>query len=318
MIVRTWSLLRATVEGFIEDEAMTRGAAIACYTMFSLAPLIVIAMEIAGLAFGDSAVEGAVAEQLRGLLGDEAAEAVQAMVRSAASPDRFSLAALISVGTLLLTSTVVFAEVQAALDVIWRSPPAPGNTIMQILRTRLISFCLVAVTGALLLASLVASTVLAAVTSWAQALLPRSAEVLSLMNFGLSFLIITALFAAIYKLLPNRRLAWMDVFVGALVTAFLFTIGKSLIGWYLGTAGIASLYGAAGALMVVLIWIYYSTQIFLLGAEFTRAWAGLRAIEPMPMPKPAGPGQPQRKEPSRLWGVTGLGTILLAVLRRWR
>ncbi|WP_135467047.1 YihY/virulence factor BrkB family protein [Crenalkalicoccus roseus] len=314
MLRRTWSLLRATVEGFIEDEAMTRGAAITCYSMFSLAPLIVIVTAIAGLAYGEQAVEGIIAEQLQDLLGARGAEAVQALVRSAYNPDQGNLAALIGAGTLLITSTVVFAEVQAALDAIWRAPPPPGNTVMQIIRTRLLGFLLVALTGLLLMASVVASTVLSALATWATAVLPQTRELMSLVNFGLSFLMVTALFAAIYKVLPNRRLAWMDVLVGALVTALLFTIGKSLLGWYLGSAAVANVYGAAGALMVVLLWIYYSTQIFLLGAEFTRAWAGLRAIRPQ-APKPAAPEPPPRP-PSKGWGIAALGGILAALLRR--
>ena len=282
MLRRIWSLLRATIMGYVEDEAMTRGAAIAFYTIFSLAPLLVIVTAIAGLAFGEQAAQGAVTEQLRTQMGERGAHAVQMLVESAANPRSGRIAALIGILTLLLTATAAFGEVQTALDVIWRAPPAPGGTVMQLLRARLTAFTLLAVTGLLLLTSMVASTVLSAVGTWASHRLPRAELLMALANFGLSFLTVTALFAAIYKILPHRRLAWRDVGVGALVTAFLFTVGKSLIGWYLGSSAVANAYGAAGTLLVVLLWIYYSVQIFLLGAEFTRAWAGLRPIEPSP------------------------------------
>jgi len=282
MLRRIWSLLRATIMGYVEDEAMTRGAAIAFYTIFSLAPLLVIVTAIAGLAFGEQAAQGAVTEQLRTQMGERGAHAVQMLVESAANPRSGRIAALIGILTLLLTATAAFGEVQTALDVIWRAPPAPGGTVMQLLRARLTAFTLLAVTGLLLLTSMVASTVLSAVGTWASHRLPRAELLMALANFGLSFLMVTALFAAIYKILPHRRLAWRDVGVGALVTAFLFTVGKSLIGWYLGSSAVANAYGAAGTLLVVLLWIYYSVQIFLLGAEFTRAWAGLRPIEPSP------------------------------------
>jgi len=282
MLRRIWSLLRATIMGYVEDEAMTRGAAIAFYTIFSLAPLLVIVTAIAGLAFGEQAAQGAVTEQLRTQMGERGAHAVQMLVESAANPRSGRIAALIGILTLLLTATAAFGEVQTSLNVIWRAPPARGGTVMQLLRARLTAFTLLAVTGLLLLTSMVASTVLSAVGTWASHRLPRAELLMALANFGLSFLTVTALFAAIYKILPHRRLAWRDVGVGALVTAFLFTVGKSLIGWYLGSSAVANAYGAAGTLLVVLLWIYYSVQIFLLGAEFTRAWAGLRPIEPSP------------------------------------
>jgi membrane protein len=169
----------------------------------------------------------------------------------------------------------VFSEVQAALNAIWRAPPHPKGTLVQVAVNKALSFALVMLTGVLLLVSLMATTVLSVVTTWAVGLLPESARVLGYANVGLTFVLGTVLFATIYKVLPNRRLRWRDVGMGAVVTAFLFTVGKSLIGWYIGSTQVATSFGAAGALMVVLLWIYYSAQIFLLGAEFTRAWAGL-------------------------------------------
>ncbi|MBX9698580.1 MAG: YihY/virulence factor BrkB family protein [Acetobacteraceae bacterium] len=270
-----WLLLRATVEGYIEDEAMTRGAAIAFYAFFSAAPLLVIAIAIAGAVFGEQAAEGAVAEQLRELMGDVGAEAVQGLVRSAADRESGRLFAYIGLLVLLVLASGVFSEVQAALNAIWRAPPHPRGTIVQVAINKALSFALVLLTGVLLLVSLLATTVLSLVTTWAVALLPETARVLGYANVLLTFVLGTILFATIYKVLPNRRLHWSDVGIGAAVTAVLFTIGKVLIGWYIGSTQVASSFGAAGALMVVLLWTYYSAQIFLLGAEFTRAWAGL-------------------------------------------
>jgi len=269
---RSYALLRSAVEGFIEDSAPSRGAAIAYYTLFSLAPLLVIATAVAGAAFGEVAVEGAVAAELQDLLGDKAAAAIQDLVRAAHFEGGGMLAGIISVVTLLLTASGAFGELQSALNVIWKAEPQ-GGTISRLVRARAASIGLVAATGFLLLVSLLASAAIAALGRWIGGAVTGLELVLSALNFTVSFLLIAALFAAIYKVLPDRPIAWRDVGVGALVTALLFVIGKSLIGWYLGGGGLASSYGAAGALMVVLLWVYYSAQVFLLGAEFTRAYA---------------------------------------------
>ncbi len=182
----------------------------------------------------------------------------------------------------------MFAELQSALNAIWKTGPQ-GLSVSYLIRARALSVGLVAATGFLLLVSLLVSAGLAALQEWAGSALPgMAATLLGAVNFAVSFAMIAALFAAIYKVLPDRRLAWRDVAVGAVATAFLFTLGKSLIGWYIGGSGIAARYGATGALMVVLIWVYYSAQIFLLGAEFTRAWAGIRAEAPA---APDAPGR---------------------------
>jgi membrane protein len=340
---RPWPLLRATIEGYIEDDALSRGAAIAYYTVFSLAPLLVIAIAMAGLAFGRQAVEGAVAEQLRGLLGPTGAEAVQAMVKGAGQPGAGTVATLVSVVTLLFTASGVFGELQSALNAIWRAEPPKLDTLTAFLRAKALSIGLVAATGFLLLVSLVASAAITAFGTWAGGYLPAWAQVLAVLNFTLSFLFVAALLAAVYKILPDRRLAWSDVIVGALATAFLFTLGKTLIGWYIGSSAVASTYGAAGALMVVLLWVYYSAQIFLLGAEFTRAWAGLRGTgAPLPAATLAAEaaaadaaaaedaagepgereGRRRRRREARRTGPMGAlagaaaGAVLLAVFRR--
>ncbi len=277
MLRKAWALIRDTVEGFVADEAMTRGAAIACYTMFSIAPLLVVAAAIAGLAFGEDEVRSAVDEQLRALIGREGAEAVQAMVRGVGEgggQGTAGLPALVSVGVLLVTASGVFAELQGALNAVWKTQPK-AVTVSYLLRARLLSIGLVAATGFLLLVSLLASAALAALWAWMGGMLPAAAALLGVLGFLVSFALTAALFAAIYKVLPDRRLEWRDVMVGAVGTALLFNIGKALIGWYIGGSGMAKSYGAAGALVVVLLWVYYSAQVFLLGAEFARAWAGL-------------------------------------------
>ena len=276
MLARAWVLARDTVEGFIDDGAMSRGAAVAYYTIFSIAPLLLIATAMAGLVFGQQAVEGAVADQLQGLLGRQGAEAVQAMIKGAANPASGTVATVISVVTLLLTASGVFGELQTSLNEIWKAPTPEGDTLTRLVIAKAAAIGLVAATGFLLLVSLVVSAALAALATWVGGLMPGMTEVLGAVNFALSFLMITLLFGAIYKILPDRRLRWRDVAVGAAVTAMLFTVGKTLIGWYIGGTGIASTYGAAGALMVVLVWVFYSSQVFLLGAEFTKAWAGLK------------------------------------------
>ncbi|MGK7866221.1 YihY/virulence factor BrkB family protein [Falsiroseomonas sp. E2-1-a20] len=280
-----WQLIKETVEGYIEDEAMTRGAAIACYTMFSLAPLLVLAVAIAGLAFGEETVRAAVASQLIGLVGRDGAVAIQSLVGDGgleAQTEGGGFAALVSLVILLVTASAVFAELQGSLNAIWKAEPR-GLSVSYLLRARLLSIGLVAATGFLLLVSLLASTALSAIGEWAGSNLPLAAPLLRLANFGVSFLLTALLFAAIYKVLPDRRLRWRDVAMGALCTALLFTLGKTLIGWYIGGSGIAARYGATGALIVVLLWVYYSAQVFLLGAEFTRAWTrrpGARPKEP--------------------------------------
>ena len=344
MLTRIWVLAKDAVEGYIDDDAMSRGAAIAYYTIFSIAPLLLIATAIAGLFFGEKAVQGAIAEQLEGLLGRPGAEAVQSMVQGAANRTKGTVATVISVVTLLLTASGVFAELQSALNVIWKAPPPKGDTITRLLVARALAIGLVAATGFLLLVSLMVSAALAAVATWVGGLMPEMTRLLSVANFAVSYLMVTLLFGAIYKILPDRQLRWRDVAVGAAVTAMLFTIGKTLIGWYIGGTGIASAYGAAGSLMVVLVWVFYSTQVFLLGAEFTKAWAGLKGspealaagaksaqeIDEAQAAKP--PRRPRRQRRPRAKGetaspaavvapavgVAALGTLLMDLLRRRR
>jgi membrane protein len=328
MLERLWSLVRGSVEGFIADDAMSRGAAIAYYTFFSVAPLLVIAIAIAGFFFGAQAVEGAVSYHLEKLMGETGAQVVEGLIRSAANRQQGQLAAVIGIVVLIITASSVFSEVQTALNVIWRAPPPERDTMLHLIRNKLVSIGLVLGTGVLLLASLVATAVLAAVTTWATSLVPETGQLIGLANFGLSFALTTALFGGVYKLLPNRHIGWRDVGIGATVTAFLFTVGKVLIGWYIGTTGIASTYGAAGALMAVLVWIYYSAQIFLLGAEFTKVWAGLHGnaeAQEALAAEPVNPCRQRRKRPegerksaAPAVGAAALTAVALTLLKRKR
>jgi membrane protein len=282
MLASTWPLIKSTVNGYIDDNALSRGAAIAYYTVFSLAPTLVIVVAIASMVFGETAAQGALSHQLEGLLGHEAALAVQGMVSSAWRSRSSGLATAIGVVTLLITATGVFGEMQSALNAIWRTEPK-GTTVGRLLRARAASLGLVATLGFLMMVSLVISAGIAAVQTYIGGILPGVAILIKVLNFLISLALITILFAAIYKILPDRKLEWRDVGMGAIVTALLFDIGKTLIGLYIGSTAVASSFGAAGALAVILVWVYYSSQIFLLGAEFTRAFAeqhGSRASPP--------------------------------------
>lgn len=267
-------LINRSVAAWLDDYAPSMGAAIAYYTLFSIAPLLIIAIAVAGLFFGEEAARGEIVSQIRDLIGQEGAVAVQALLKSAKEPAKDVVATLISLATLAIGATTVFAELQSALDRIWRVPaPARENSVWVLLRSRLLSFGLVLGLGFLLLVSLVLSAVIAVFGKWSSGLFEGREALLHAINFAISFTITTSLFAMIYKYMPRARIAWRDVLVGAAVTGLLFELGKILIGLYLGKTGVASGFGAAGSLVVLLMWVYFSAQIFLLGAEFTWEYA---------------------------------------------
>ena len=272
MFATAWALLRGSVSGFIEDDALSRGAAMAFYAVTSIAPILLIVVAVAGIAFGQEAAQNAIVEQLTGLMGQQSAEMLQSAIKNASDKPSGVLATAIGVVTLLVTASGVFGEMQSALNAIWKTK-STGTTVSRLIRARAASLGLVAALGFLLMVSLVASAAISALSDVINAYLPFGTLILSALNVVFSFLLISVLFAAIYKVLPDRHLEWRDVVVGAIATAALFTIGKSLIGWYLGSGAVASSYGAAGALLIVLLWIYYSSEIFLLGAEFTRVYS---------------------------------------------
>jgi membrane protein len=267
-----WKLLRSAVLCFMEDEALSRGAAIAFYTATSIAPILLIVIAIAGLVFGREAAQGALTAQLSGLMGQQTAELLQSAVAKSGNPSSGTLATIIGVVTVIATASGVFSEMQAALNAIWRAKPE-GTTMSRLIRARVVSLGLVAGLGFLLIASLAVSAAITALGDYLNAILPFGKTIASVLNTVISIALLSVLFAAIYKVLPDRRLEWRDVLMGAAATAVLFTIGKSLIGWYIGSSAVASTYGAAGAMIVLLLWVYYSAQIFLLGAEFTKAYA---------------------------------------------
>jgi membrane protein len=272
MFSAAWKMLKETVLAFINDGALSRGAAIAFYTVTSIAPVLLIVIAIAGLAFGRDAAQGAITAQLSGLMGQQTAEVLQTAVASASSKSSGILATIIGVVTLVVTASGVFGEMQTALNVIWKAKPK-GTTVSRLIRARAASLGLVAVLGFLLMVSLVVSTGLTAFGDYLDAILPFGKLILTVLNVVFSLTLISFLFGAIYKVLPDRNLEWRDVVVGAIVTGVLFTVGKSLISWYIGSSAVASSFGAAGALIVLLLWVYYSAQIFLLGAEFTKVYA---------------------------------------------
>jgi membrane protein len=269
-----YQLVKKSVLAWIEDYAPSMGAAISYYTVFSIAPLLIIVIAVAGFVWGREAVQGEIVEQLSGMIGQEGAKGVQTLIESANQPTKGLVATVISIVVLVVGATTVFAELQSALDRIWRVPQeAKANGIWATLRNRILSLGFILGLGFLLLVSLVSSAGIAAMGSWASEILPGWELMLHAINIVLSLIISTVLFAMIYKVMPQARVSWRDVWVGASVTAVLFEIGKTLISLYIGKSSVTSSFAAAGSLVVLLIWVYYSAQIFLLGAEFTWVYA---------------------------------------------
>jgi membrane protein len=268
------SLLKQTASEWMEDDAPTLGAALAYYTVFSLAPLMTIAIAIAGFFFGKEAAQGQIFDELRVLLGEEGGKAVEEMVQSAsAQPTAGIVATIISVIILLFGASGVFGQLQASLNTMWGVKPKPGRGVLGMIKDRLLSFGFTLVVGFLLLVSLLLTAGIALVADWIGGLMPGSETLAQILNIGLSLAMITLLFAMIFKFLPDAKIAWRDVWIGAFLTALLFTIGKFALGLYIGKSGVASSYGAAGSLIVLLLWVYYSSQILFFGAEFTQVYA---------------------------------------------
>ena len=269
-----WPIVKESVSAWMDDFAPSMGAAIAYYTAFSVAPLIIIVVAIAGLVFGKDAASGYLYSQISGLLGEEGGQAIRGMVNSAGSSGKGVLATVIGVVLLIVGATTVFAELQTDLDRIWKAPAAAKpEGLWGMVRSRVLSLGLVVSIGFVMLVSLVISSALAALGDWWGGAFGNFKWLLEIVNFAVSLIVITVMFALMYKILPRVKIGWHDVWIGAAVTALLFTIGKLLVGLYLGKAGVASSFGAAGSLAVLLVWVYYSAQIFLLGAEFTWVYA---------------------------------------------
>ena len=269
-----FSLLKATVFEWLDDQAPMLGAALAYYTVFSLAPLLIITIAIAGLVFGAEAAQGQIFDQLRGLLGDASGKAMEEIVESAsAEPKTGVVATVIGIVTLIFGASGVFGQLQASLNIIWGVQPKPGRGILGIIRDRILSFGFILVVGFLLLVSLLLTAAIAFVGKQFGTMVPGMEALIQLLNAILSLAVITLLFAMMFKILPDANIAWRDVWIGAFITALLFTIGKFALGFYLGRSGVASSYGAAGSLIVLLIWVYYSSQIVFFGAEFAQVYA---------------------------------------------
>ena len=269
-----FDLCRQSVESWRADYAPSMGAALAYYTVFSVAPLILIVISVVGLVFGRDEARGEIFEQLSGLMGADGARAIQSMLEALNKPTQGIVATVVGIVLLLVGATTVFGELQDALDRIWRAP-ARTNTkgLFNMLRVRLLSFSMIMGIGFLLMVSLVASAALAALGKWWSPMFGAWETTAQVVNFVFSFAMVTVIFAMIYKIMPRVKVQWRDVWVGAAVTALLFTVGKHLIGLYIGKSGVASSFGAAGSLIVIFVWVYYSAQVFLMGAEFTWLYA---------------------------------------------
>lgn len=270
------SLARRSIRAWLSHDAASVGAALSFYTLFSIAPVLLVATWIAGRLLDKDAVRQYVLAQMQGLMGEAGANAISTLLAGSMHFGRGMVATIVGITSLVIGATSVFGELQRDLDRIWGTPRTTMSGIWQELRTRILSFGLILGIGFLLLVSLAVSAAIAAVSSWMETLIAEWKVLLFVVDIALGLGIATLLFAMIYKFLPHQTIAWGDVWTGALVTAVLFTAGKALISVYLSKSAFLSGYGAAGSLLVLLLWIYYSAQIFLLGAEFTRMFAYLR------------------------------------------
>ena len=284
---RILDFLREVAREWRDDDALIQGAALAYYALFAMAPLLVLIIAVAGMVIGRTAAQGRLVEQIQDLMGPEGARMVEGMIEHVSSPASGIAATLGSLATILLGASGVVGQLRTSLNRIWGVRARPGG-VRGMVRQRLAALGLIVGIGMLMLVSVTLSAVLSAVREVLATHVPLLSRLLPAANFALSFLLATALFGMIYRVLPDVDLGWGDVILGAAVTALLFTIGKSLVGLYLGRAGVTSVYGAAGTLVFVLLWVYYSAQILLLGAEFTevysRRYGSRRALSPAPSP----------------------------------
>jgi membrane protein len=270
---RWLDLLIKTFSDWYNDKAPELGAALAFYTALSIAPLLVIVLTIAAFVFGQEAASGEIVSQMRSMVGEDGAKAISDMIANANKPTQGTVATVLSVITLLFGASGVFGELQSALNTIWGVQPKPGRGLWGVIRDRFMSFAMVLGVAFLLLVSLVISAVLAAMGTLLSQLPDSFHWIAQVLNMGVSFLVVTLLFAMIFRVLPDVKISWWDVWLGAIVTAALFTVGKTGIGLYLGHSAMASSYGVAGSFVVLLVWVYYSAQILYFGAELTKVYA---------------------------------------------
>ena len=266
-------VMRCAVTEWLDHRASSKGAALAFYTLFSLAPILVLVIAIAGFFYGTDAAQGQLLDELRGLVGTQGAETIQAILAGARNKESGKLATIIATVLLLIGATSAFAELKDSLDEIWDVPPPKDATWWDTIRTRLLSFGLILTLGLLLMFTLVVSAALSVLEKYLGGMWHSATIILGWVAWAFSFLVIAVMFGAIYKLLPRVKLSWHDVTIGALGTAIMFTVGKFAIGLYIGNSSTTSSFGAAGSLIALLLWVYYSAQIFFLGAEFARQYA---------------------------------------------
>ena len=282
--ISIYELVKQTTSEWIDQDVSRLGAGLAFYTLFAIAPLFVIVLAIAGFWFGAEAARHELFSQVSGLVGSEGGEAIQALVSAAHKPKTGAWATVIAVATLFVGATGVFVQLQDALNSVWGVRRVPGRGLRNFMKDRLLSFALIVGIGFLLLVSLILSAGLSALGKFMAGLLPAQETIWHGINFVVSFGVITLLFAMIFKVLPDVKIAWRDVWIGAVITAFLFNLGKLLLGFYLGRSSVASAYGAAGSLVLVLLWVYYSAQILFFGAKFTQVYSNRYGshLEPVP------------------------------------
>ena len=292
-----WQLLKSTVSAWSNDKAPRLGAALAYYTVFSIPPLLIIVLFVASLVFDPQEVQKQLISEVGGLVGDKSAEAIQSAMTAQYQSNKGIVASSLAIFTLVLTATGLFIELQDALNTIWGVRAKAGQSILGFIKNRLLSFAMIVGIGFLLLVSLVISAGIAALSKYVGGLIPGLAAVWMGATFLLSFAVITVLFAMIFKVLPDVRLAWRDVWLGAAVTSALFTIGKFALGAYLGRSTAVSAYGAAGSLVLILLWVYYSAQILFFGAELTKVYACRHGKKPAPR-KNAEWFPPDEEEPA--------------------
>ncbi len=268
-----FEILKQTVVDWLDDKAPRLGAALAYYAIFSIAPLIVIVIAIAGIWFGKEQAQEQIFNQVSAMVGDEGAQGIGNMLEAANKPREGIIASVLAVVTLIFGATGVFVQLQDALNTIWEVKPKPGRGVWGFIRHRILSLAMVFAIGFLLLISLVLSAGLAAAGKWMSGSMPGGEALWEVVNLGISFVVVAVLFSLMFKYMPDVKISWRDVWIGGALTAVLFVVGKFALGMYLGRSSVGSAYGAAGSLVILLLWVYYSAQIFLFGAEFTQVYA---------------------------------------------
>ncbi len=282
-LISVGKILKDTFSGFMDDKALKLSAALSYYTLFSLGPLLLLMISVAGIFFGDEAVRGHLFGEINGLLGNEAAAQVQDTIKNLELSGKSNIAVIIGAVTLLIGATTVFGEIQDSINIIWRVKAKPKRGWVKFLKDRLLSSSLIVALGFLLIVSLIVNGALKALNEWLIARFPDVTIILfTAIDFIVSFAVISVLFGTIFKVLPDVKIAWKDVRMGAFFTSCLFMLGRYLIGLYLQTTGTASTYGAAGSVIIILVWVYYTAAIMYLGAEFTRAYANSTGLRIQP------------------------------------